>query len=109
MEYSDSLVMRSRELVNLIKEAEKQNKPIENLVKEQIAIMECQKDEFIRRSEDMQLDEIAKARTEIQMYNNIKFWAQKIGLPIDKYDKLIDQVKIKIFGEDNYQIFPEQH
>lgn len=96
MKYSKDLVLRSNEIIQQVKEAEKLNKPIEKLVKEQIAIMECQKDEFIKRADDLGFDDLERARTEIQIYSNIKFWAKKIGLPVEKYDNLIQQVQKRI-------------
>ncbi len=98
MKYSQDLVQRSQEIVQKVKEAEKLNKPIEHLVREQIAIMECQKDEFIKQADNLGLDDLGKARVEIQIYSNLKFWAKKIGLPVDKYDELIKQVQSKILG-----------
>lgn len=96
MKYSKELVTRSIEIVKQVKEAEKLNKPIENLVKEQIAIMECQRDEFIKRAAQLGFDDLDKAKVEIQIYSNIKFWAKKIGLPVEKYDNLIKQVQKRI-------------
>ena len=96
MKYTPELVKRSQEIVRQVKEAEKMNKPIEHLVREQIDIMECQKDEFIKNADNLGFDDLGKARVEIQIYSNIKFWAKKIGLPVDKYDKLIKQVHSRI-------------
>ncbi len=96
MKYSKELVTRSIEIVKQVKEAEKLNKPIEHLVKEQIAIMECQRDEFIKRADQLGFDDLDKAKVEIQIYSNIKFWAKKIGLPVEKYDNLIKQVQKRI-------------
>ena len=72
MKYSKELVTRSIEIVKQVKEAEKLNKPIEHLVKEQIAIMECQRDEFIKRADQLGFDDLDKAKVEIQIYSNIK-------------------------------------
>lgn len=99
MKYSNDLVARSQEIVTLVKKAEKLNKPIDSLVKEQIAIMECQKDEFIKRADELGFDELEKAKVEIQIYSNIKFWAKKIGLPVDKYDDLIKKTQRNILGD----------
>ena len=98
MKYSQDLVQRSQKIVQKIKEAEKLNKPIEHLVREQIAIMECQKDEFIKQAKNLGLDDLGKARVEIQIYSNLKFWVKKIGLPVDKYDELIKQVQSRILS-----------
>ncbi len=96
MKYSQDLVLRSNEIIQQVKEAEKLKKPIEKLVKEQIAIMECQKDEFIKQADNLGFDDLERARVEIQIYSNIKFWAKKIGLPVEKYDNLISQVQKRI-------------
>ena len=105
MKYSQKLVERSQEIVQKVKEAESLNKPIENLVREQIAIMECQKDEFVKQADSLGIDELDKARVEIQIYSNIKFWAKKIGLPVDKYDESIKQIQKRIFGDENCKKF----
>lgn len=95
MKYSKELILRSNEIIQKVKEAEKLRKPIDELVKEQIAIMECQRDEFIKHADQLGLDDIGRARIEIQIYSNIKFWAKKIGLPVEKYDNLIKQIQRK--------------
>lgn len=99
MKYSKDLVIRSQEIVKQVKEAEKLKKPIDNLVREQIAIMECQRDEFVKQAENFGMDDLGKARVEIEIYSNMKFWAQKIGLPVDKYDKLIKNIQQKFLGD----------
>ena len=58
--------------------------------------MECQKDEFIKQADELGFDDLERARVEIQIYSNIKFWAKKIGLPVEKYDNLISQVQKRI-------------
>lgn len=100
MKYSKDLVIRSQEIVKQVKEAERLNKPIDNLVREQIAIMECQKDEFVKQADNLGFDDLGKARVEIGIYSNIKFWAQKIGLPVDKYDSKIKELRIKNLGAE---------
>ena len=108
MKYTQDLVQRSQEIVQKVKEAEKLNKPIEHLVREQIAIMECQKDEFIKQADNLGFDELGKAQVIVQIYSNIKFWAQKIGLPLEKYNEKIKQIRIDILGEENYKNFFEK-
>ena len=99
MKYTDDLVLRSREIIKQVKEAEKLNKPIAKLVKEQIEIMEAHKDEFIKRADELGLNGFARARTEIQLYSNIKYWANKIGLPTEKYEKAIKDIRAKFIDE----------
>lgn len=103
MKYTEDLVRRSQEIIQKVKEAEKFNKPIDNLVKEQIAIMECHKDEFVKQAVNSGLDELEQARIEVQLCNNIKIWAQKIGLPVEKYDEQIKNIRIRILGEEAYK------
>lgn len=98
MKYSKDLISRSERIVQEVKEAEKLKKPIEHLVREQLAIMNCQRDEFIKNADNLGIDELSKARVEIQMYSNMKFWAKKIGLPVDKYDKLIQKIQKRFWG-----------
>ena len=99
MKYSPELIKRSQEIVQKVKEAEKLNKPIDHLVREQIEIMECQKDEFIKQADNLGFDDLGKAKVEVQIYSNMKFWAKKIGLPVEKYDELIKKVQTRILGE----------
>ena len=93
MKYSKELIARSNEIIQQVKAAEKLKQPIEHLVREQIAIMECQRDEFVKRAGELGLDGLGRARIEIQIYSNIKFWAKKIGLPVEKYDNIIKQIR----------------
>ena len=64
--------------------------------------------EFIKQADNLDLDDLGKARIEIQIYSNLKFWAKKIGLPVNEYDELIKNVRIRIFGEENYNSFFEK-
>ena len=88
----------------------KLNKPIKSLVEQQIKLLEEAHDEFISTAKfkgfDMQSPQIGEI--EIQQFSAMKALAQKIGLPVDKYDELIKNVKIRILGEENYKKFFEK-
>ena len=54
------------------------------------------------------LNDINIASIEIRQYATIRELAKKINIPYEKYDNLIKNVKIRIFGEDNYDKFFEE-
>lgn len=97
MKYTNDLIQRSNEIIQKVKEAEQLNQPIECLVKEQIEILKCHKDEFVRQADKKGIDEFSKSRVLIQLYSNIKFWANKIGLPSESYEKAIKDIQSKFF------------
>ena len=105
---------KSTELFNLIqKKMEKaiaENKPIDHYVKKQIQLLQEAHDEFISTAKfkgfDMQSPQFGEI--EIQQFSAMKALAQKIGLPVEEYDELIKNVKIRILGEENYKKFFEK-
>ena len=101
MEFPNELITRSQEIAAQVRQYEKEHKPIEPLVKEQIAIMERHHDAFVKEAEKNGVDNIGRARIEIQLYYNIITWAKKIGLPTDKYEKAIRDIRVKFLGEQN--------
>ena len=107
MKYNDSLILKSQQITKQVLDAEKMNKPIDHLVKQQIEIMEAHHDEFVRQADNEGIDNLQKAKIEIQLYSNIKAWANKIGLSTEKYDKAIHDIRAKFFGEENTKKFFE--
>ena len=97
MNYSTNLVNRSQEIARQVIEAEKLNKPIEHLVKEQIKIMELHHDEFVKKANKLGIDNLARAQEEIKIYSMIKSWAKKINLPTQKYDDAMNTIRAKFF------------
>lgn len=97
-------------LENKIQLAIKENKPIQSLVEQQIKLLQEAHDEFIAvakiRGYNMQSPQVGEI--EISQYSAMKQLAEKIGLPIEEYDELIKNVKIRIFGEENYKRFFEK-
>lgn len=104
----------STELFNQLQKrielAIKENKPIKSLVEQQIKLLQEAHDEFISTAKikgyNMQSPQVGEI--EIQQFSAMKTLAQKIGLPVDEYDKLIKNVKIRVFGEENYKRFFEK-
>ena len=93
-----------------IEKAELENKPINGLVKQQIQLLQDAHDEFVstakNRGYDLSNPQVGEI--EIRQYSAMKQLAQKIGLPVEQYDELIKNVKIRVFGEENYKRFFEQ-
>jgi len=96
-------------LQNKIDEAQKQNQPVNDYVRKQIEVLQDAHDEFVatakKQGYDMKNPKVGDI--EVQQYSAMKQLAQKIGLPVEKYDDLIKDVRIRIFGEENYKRFFE--
>ena len=94
-----------------VEKAESENKPIQGLVEQQIKILQDAHDEFIsaakRKGYDLSNPQVGEI--EIRQYSAMRQLAKKIGLPIEEYDELINKVKIRVFGEENYKKFFEQN
>lgn len=88
----------------------KENKPIKNLVEQQIKLLQEAHDEFIStaKAEGYNLRNPKVGEIEIQQFSAMKALAQKIGLPVEEYDELIKNVKIRVLGEENYKKFFEK-
>ncbi len=95
MNYNKDLVSQSKQILQQVLEAEKLKKPIDALVKRQIALMEAHHDEFVKMADKEGIDTLQRARIEIGLYSNIRAWAEKIGLPTDKYDNAIKVIQDK--------------
>ena len=100
MKFSNDLIVRSQEITKQVIDAERLNKPIDKLVKEQIEIMEAHHDEFVKQANKEGIDNLQRAREEIRLYDAIKLWAKKIGLSTEKYDEAIKQIRLKFLSED---------
>ena len=93
-----------------IDKAISENKPYDKYVRQQIKILEDYHDEFVASAErhGVNMNKPAIADFEIRQYSLMKALAEKIGLPAEKYDELIKNVKARIFGEENLNKLPEQ-
>lgn len=90
--------------------AQMNNKPVKDLVEQQIKLIQEVHDEFIASAKikGYDLNNPNLGEVEVQHYSAMKQLAQKIGLPVEKYDNLIKEVRIRIFGEENYKRFFEE-
>jgi len=96
---------RSSQLVQQIENAEKQGKPIDTLVKQHINLLEEFHDVFVKKAERENYAPMDKITGEIQIYGNMKAWAKKIGLPIEKYDKIIYDLRVSLFGKERTESY----
>lgn len=99
-----------RQIQKQVEEAEKAGKPINTLVRQQIDLLKNSHDEFVKvvQESGYERDDFRLAKIEINQYSAIKQLAQKIGLPVDEYDKLIEEIKIRVLGAENYRRFSEK-
>ena len=97
MANSNELIIKSQNIMQQVLAAQKANKPIDGLVRQQIKVMEEHHDEFVKEAVELGIDNLERAKIEIKLYANIKAWAKKIGLPTDKYDNAIHEIQ-KRFG-----------
>lgn len=105
MALNSDFVERSQKLVNEIAQAERLNRPIENLVRQHIAVLQEHHDEFVRQADKANIHNLQRAKTEIELYSNIIAWANKIGMPVDKYNEAIRKIRVSIIGEENTKKF----
>lgn len=98
-------------LQHLIDEAIRDNKPYDCYVKEQIHLLEDSLNQFLENAKEEGYDIIHNPKVgeiEVRQYTAMKQLSMKIGLPIEQYDEKIKQIRIRIFGEENYKRFFEQ-
>jgi len=90
-----------------IEEAQKANKPIDSYVKQQINLLKDAHDEFVKQAQakGYELTNPRVGEIEVQQISSMKQLAQKIGLPVQEYDDMIKAVRIRVFGEANYERF----
>ena len=83
--------------------AQKLNQPIDNLVKQQIQLLEKVHDEFVSstlaKNKDLEFN-LDFAGTRIKQLQAIASLCKKIGLPTDKYENQIREIRIQTLGVD---------
>ena len=89
---------RSKQLVRQIQVAESLGRPIDELVKEHIRLLEDFHKAFLEKSEH--LAPLDRVSGEIKIVSNMKAWSKKIGLPIEEYDKQIFDLRCQIFAPE---------
>ena len=100
-----------RELQQQIDAAEKVGKPVKDFVLQQIALLKNVHDEFIKTatSEGYELTNPKIGEIQVRQFSVMKQLAKKVGLPIEEYDNMIKEIRIRIFGEENYKRFFESN
>ena len=93
MDNMDILIGRSRNIAQQVTEAERLGNPINNLVEQQLQVMEEYHDEFVKQATENGMDTLERDKTEIKLFSYMKMWAEKIGLPTEKYDKAIKAIQ----------------
>ncbi|MGN0031036.1 MAG: hypothetical protein ACI37Q_03680 [Candidatus Gastranaerophilaceae bacterium] len=90
-----------------IEQAQADNKPFLHYVKRQLELLEEAHDEFVAKAQKEGFDINAPkvGEIEVQQYSAMRALAEKWGLPSEKYDNLIKNVQIRIFGKENYENF----
>ena len=97
------------ELEQKIKLAEKKGLPVKDFILREIELLEQSIEQFVAQMEkEDRLNDVNIASIEIRQYATIRELAKKINVPYEKYDNLIKNVKIRIFGEENYDKFFEE-
>lgn len=94
-----------------IEQAKKNNMPIDNYVIQQIKLLEKAHDEFlekaVKKGYDLTLPRIWEIK--IGQILSMKQLAKKINLPTEKYDSQLKEIRIRIFGKENYKNFFENN
>ena len=100
MTIENDLIMKSKQLVQQMQDAERQNKPIDKIVNQHINLLEEFHDVFVKKADRENYAPLDKVSGEVKIYSNMKVLAKKIGLPVEEYDKKIFELRCKIFSPD---------
>ncbi len=102
--YAEKFFRRLQEQIEI---AQKENRPIKEYVQKQIELLEGSHDEFVltAKSQGYNMNDPRVGEIEVRQYTAMKQLAEKIGLPVEKYDKLIHDVRVRVFGEENAKRF----
>jgi hypothetical protein len=91
------------QLEQQVEKAQKSNQPIENLVQKQIKLLEETHDDFVsealKNNKDLE-NSIDFAGVRIKQLQVIASLCKKIGLPADKYEQKIHEIRVKSLGAD---------
>ena len=91
------------QLQQQVERAEKLKQPIDSYVRQQIKLLEETHDEFVSSalSNNKNIENsISFAEVRIKQLQAIASLCKKIGLPTEKYDKQIREIRIKHLGVD---------
>ena len=90
-----------------IKEISKDDVELQSLAKKNLQILAKNYDEFIKqvnkngynpKNPDIGI-------IEVRFFTLMKIISEKLGLPVDKYDKQIENIEKRVMGEENYKRF----
>lgn len=91
------------ELQQQVEKAQKLNNPIDIFVKKQIKLLEEVHDDFVSsamaKNKDIESD-LSFTEVRIKQLQAIASLCKKIGLPTEKYDNKIREIRIKNLGVD---------
>lgn len=91
------------QLQQQVEKAQKLNQPIDSFVKQQIKLLEETHDEFVSsalaKNKDLETD-LGFTEIRIKQLQAIVSLCKKIGLPTEKYDNQIHEIRIKNLGVD---------
>ena len=91
------------QLQQQVEKAQKLNQPIDSFVKQQIKLLEETHDEFVSsalaKNKDLETD-LGFTEIRIKQLQAIVSLCKKIGLPTEKYDNQIREIRIKNLGID---------
>lgn len=89
-----------------INQAQASGKPIKQYVLRQIEILQNAIDIFHKQmAQENRAEDVQVAEIEIRHYAMMRELAKKINEPTKKYDDAIKNIRIKIFGAENYKLF----
>lgn len=90
-----------------LERAEKKGENIVPYLQQQIQLLECGHEAFLKTAlkQGYSLDNPRVADIEIQQYTAMKQLAEKANMDASKYSEKIKEIRIRIFGEENYKRF----
>ncbi len=88
-----------------IERAQAQGKSINKYVMRQIEILQNAINVFMKQmKKENRLEDVQVAEIEIRQYAMMRELAKRINEPTKKYDDKIKQIRIRLFGDDNYNL-----
>ena len=92
-----------------IEQAKENGMSIKPYVEKQIDILKNLHEDFVIQVQNhgYSLVDVSVVEIEIEQFLKMKELAQSINLPTEEYDNLIQEARIRIFGEKGYKQFFE--
>lgn len=103
------MLSRNHQLVDQIQEAEARGYPIDELVKECLSLLGDFRVLYVADAKMKNLAKMDRVSGEIKIVSNMKALSKKIGLPIERYDREIFDLRCQIFAPEAVrQIFHDE-